>query len=212
MMAQKYAECCNYTRLFRQWGRLRRQLFCIAIPVVMMTLSLRSLASITTGYSDGRPTGPFLTLRGLFRWPPYGSLPHSSRAIQMAALWASSSLFTGYSDGSPLGVFLTLRGLFRWPPFRHLLRFSLLTEKNAAGAWCLGGRFYWIEWGITLGRCPTIRGWSKHHLECSKSLCCPRCLSCGRREPFRQWPASSHCCTCTHVSTGASGDTACPRG
>ena len=166
----------------------------------------------TRGDDDSLATLSRQHHHGLFRWPPYGSLPHSSRAIQMAALWASSSLFTGYSDGSPLGVFLTLRGLFRWPPFRPLLRFSLLTEKNAAGAWCLGGRFYWIEWGITLGRCPTIRGWSKHHLECSKSLCCPRCLSCGRREPFRQWPASSHCCTCTHVSTGASGDTACPRG
>ena len=33
---------------------------CIAIPVVMPAFSLRSSASITTGYSDGRPTGVFI--------------------------------------------------------------------------------------------------------------------------------------------------------
>jgi hypothetical protein len=33
---------------------------CIMVPVVMLTLSLRSIASITTGYSDGRPSGVFI--------------------------------------------------------------------------------------------------------------------------------------------------------
>ena len=33
-----------------------------AMPVVMLTLSLRSIASITTGYSNGRPPGVYHTL------------------------------------------------------------------------------------------------------------------------------------------------------
>ncbi len=39
---------------------------CIVVPVVMLTLSLRSIASITTGYSDGRPSGVFPVPCSLF--------------------------------------------------------------------------------------------------------------------------------------------------
>ena len=47
-------------------------------PVVMLTLSLRSFASITTGYSKGRPSGVFLTPHGLLRGSPFGRLHHQS--------------------------------------------------------------------------------------------------------------------------------------
>ena len=53
-----------------------------AIPVVMLTLSLRSSASITTGYSDGRPLGDYHTSF---------LTPHSS------LLTSHSSLLTSHS-------------------------------------------------------------------------------------------------------------------
>ena len=89
-------------------------------PVVMLTLSLRSFASITTGYSNGRPPGVFLTPHGLLKWPHSGRLPHSSPVTQMAALRASSSLLTGYSEGRPPGVFLTPHQLLRGSPSGRL--------------------------------------------------------------------------------------------
>ena len=103
-------------------------------PVVMLTLSLRSVASITTGYSNGRPPGVFLTPHGLLRWPPFGRLPHSSRVTQMVALQASSSLLTGYSNGRPSGVFLTPHGLLKWPHSGRLPHSSRVTQMAALRA------------------------------------------------------------------------------
>ena len=54
MMEQKY------TRLFRQRGSPPATFTCTTVPVVMLTLSLRSFDSITTGYSNGRPPGVYL--------------------------------------------------------------------------------------------------------------------------------------------------------
>ena len=41
-------------------GRLQRHSLCMALPVVMLTLSLRSIASITTGYSEAHPLGEII--------------------------------------------------------------------------------------------------------------------------------------------------------
>ncbi len=60
MKEQKYTECCNNTRLFRQRGSPPATFTCTTVPVVMLTLSLRSFDSITTGYSNGRPPGVHL--------------------------------------------------------------------------------------------------------------------------------------------------------
>ncbi len=126
MMEQRYTECCNYTRLVGQWGRLQRHLFASRYPWCPPPY---------TRYA--RYGGRY---HGLLRGPPFGRLHYS---------------------------YLTPRGLFNMPPSGHLPhlipRFTLLTsnsslKKNAAGAFCLGGRYFQMEWGITLGCCPTIRG------------------------------------------------------
>ena len=90
MMVQKH------TRLFRQRGSPPATFTCTTIPVVMLTLSLRSFASITTGYSNGRPPGVYLAHSCLHAGYPDGRPP--------GVYLAHSCLHTGYPDGRPSGV------------------------------------------------------------------------------------------------------------
>ena len=60
----------------------------IMVPVVMLTLSLRSIASITTGYSDGRPSGVFT---------PHSSLLTEKNAA--GAIEASADVIFRWSGG-----------------------------------------------------------------------------------------------------------------
>ena len=68
---------------------------CMAIPVVMLTLSLRSFAGITTGYSDGRPPGVYLA----HSWFHAGYLDDTPPGVNLGY----SCLHTGYPDGRPSG-------------------------------------------------------------------------------------------------------------
>ena len=95
---------------------------CIAIPVVMPAFSLRSNASITTGYSDGRPTGVFIVDPCLHAGNPDVCPPgangdktpcmrESPRGCPFSNPWylplrSVASITTGYSDGRPTGVFI----------------------------------------------------------------------------------------------------------
>ncbi len=95
---------------------------CIAIPVVMPAFSLRSNASITTGYSDGRPSGVFIVDPCLHAGYPdvcppgaNGDKPpcmrESPRGCPFSTPWylplrSVASITTGYSDGRPTGVFI----------------------------------------------------------------------------------------------------------
>ena len=49
MIVQKYTECFNYTSLFLAKGSPTATFTWTSTPVVILTLSLRSIASITTG-------------------------------------------------------------------------------------------------------------------------------------------------------------------
>ena len=68
-------------------------------PVVMLTLSLRSVASITTGYSDGRPPGVCIAAYDYYtrasqrgaQWASASPIPDSTRVTQRAAQWAAAS-------------------------------------------------------------------------------------------------------------------------
>ena len=92
MMVQKH------TRLFRQKGSPPATFTYTTVPVVMLTLSLRSFASITTGYSNGRPSGVYLAHSCLHTGYPDGRPP--------GVYLAHSCLHTGYPDDCPPGVYL----------------------------------------------------------------------------------------------------------
>ena len=70
----------------------------MTVPVVMLTLSLRSFASITTGYTDGRPSGveqpQFQVLRArdqLIFLKKFCLISPCKARIQFQALLASAS-------------------------------------------------------------------------------------------------------------------------
>ncbi len=109
-MEQRYTECCNYTRLVGQWGRLRRRLFASRYP---WCPPLHSLCSL-------RWQVPRVTQRAALRASTL-LIPNSTRVIQHAALRASttphSTLLTSNSSlkkNAAEAIFSSADVIFRW--------------------------------------------------------------------------------------------------